>query len=197
MRKTAGALALILALLCVSCTPAGPGSQEQEGTYALYFAVAPGGSGSPAERTDGAVLDIERRALPEGSGEVEGLLSLLFAGPEREDLVSPFPPGVMLLGWEKSEGTLSVDLSEAYGGLSGVGLTLADGCVVLTLCQLPGVEAVYFTVEGRARPFRDQVFTPEEFLLDNALEEVSLPEGEGDGLERSKTIQERGMNGGI
>ena len=61
---------------------------------------------------------------------------------------------------------VTLDLSEAYGGLSGVELTLADACIVLTLCRLEDVEAVYLTVDGRPRPFRDQVLTPADFLLE-------------------------------
>ncbi len=45
-------------------------------------------------------------------------------------------------------------------------MTLADACIVLTLCRLEDVEAVYLTVDGRPRPFRDQVLTPADFLLE-------------------------------
>lgn len=65
---------------------------------------------------------------------------------------------------------MSVDLSEAYSGLAGVELSLADGCIVLTLCQLEGVEEVYITVEGRPRPFRDQVYTREDFMENNLFD---------------------------
>ncbi|UQT50470.1 GerMN domain-containing protein [Flavonifractor plautii] len=60
----------------------------------------------------------------------------------------PLPRGVRLLSWELEEGRLHLDLSEQYGGLSGVDLTVADACLTLTLCQVEGVESVYVTVEG-------------------------------------------------
>ena len=73
-----------------------------------------------------------------------------------------------------------IDLSEAYGGLSGADLTLADGCIVLTLCQLSEVERVYLTVEGRPRPFRDQLLSAADFLLENeAVEEEAGKETPG------------------
>ena len=96
-------------------------------------------------------------------------MALLLSGPESDRLVSPFPPGAALRRWSLDDGVADVDLSEAYEGLSGAELTLADGCIVLTLCQLEEIEAVYLTVEGHPRPFRDQVLTPEDFLLNNVM----------------------------
>ena len=161
MRKRLFPALLALLLLCTACTPT-PADEPNQGAYTLYFVSA-------ENRQDGAALTTEGRDLPPDGSEVRGLLELLFSGPESAALRSPFPAGTSLRGVSVEEGTAYVDLSEAYGGLSGVDLTLADGCVVLTLCQLEGVEAVYLTVEGRPRPFRDQVLTPADFLLDNTI----------------------------
>ena len=75
-------------------------------------------------------------------------MAALLSGPQSAELRSPFPSGVRLRSWRLEEGVLRLDLSEAYGGLSGVDLTIADYCIVLTLCQVEGVEAVDITVEG-------------------------------------------------
>ena len=158
MRRQLFAAVLALTLL-VSCSRRpGRGEEPPEGQYAVYFATAFG-------RGDDAALDREFRAL--STGTVEGLMELLLAGPESDALVSPFPQGTALRSWEIAAGVVSIDLSEAYEGLSGAELTLADGCIVLTLCQLEGVDSVYLTVEGHPRPFRDQVLSPQNFLLDN------------------------------
>ena len=67
---------------------------------------------------------------------------------------------------EVEEGRLHLDLSEQYGGLSGVDLTVADACLTLTLCQVEGVESVYVTVEGREIPYRRvQQLGPDGLLL--------------------------------
>lgn len=166
--KKALALCLALLLLTAACTgpergPDAPG----EGEYALYFVMTAGEESSPR---DGAVLGREYRTLPEGRDEVEGLVDRLLSGPTESGLASPFPAGLSLRSWKVNEGVLTLDLSEVYGGLTGMDLTLADGCLTLTLCQLPEVEAVYLTVEGRARPFRDRVLTPADFSLENTLE---------------------------
>lgn len=163
MRRKLLALGLALLLLCAACVPGtgreGPGEGEAE----VWFLSETNGE-------KGSALASEFRALPQGE-EMEGLLELLFAGPEDMDLRSPFPRGTAAKSW-RLEGDLAlVDLTEAYGGLSGTDLTLADGCIVLTLCQMEGVERVYLTVEGSPRPFRDQVLSPGDFLLENGAGE--------------------------
>ena len=73
---------------------------------------------------------------------MEELFSALMNGPTQKGLVSPFPQGVTLVSWELSDGLLTLNLSEQYGGLADVSLTLADYCLVLTMSQLAGVESV-------------------------------------------------------
>lgn len=159
MRKDLLALSLALALLCTACgmgiSREGPGSGEAE----IWFLAEVNGE-------KGSALASEYRSLPQGE-EIQGLLSLLFSGPEALNLTSPFPSGTAVKSWRLEGDVALVDLSESYGELFGIGLSLADGCIVLTLCQLAQVERVYLTVEGRPRPFRDQVLAPQDFLLEN------------------------------
>lgn len=178
MRRKSWLLVLALSLLCTSCISPGIGGDPGEGEYAVYYAVGPREDGSFGGRTDSAALQYEYHTLPEGSGEVEGLFALLMARPEDPELVASIPAGITLRSWSQEDGILNLDLSEAYGDLSGVELTLADSCIVLTLCQLPEVKAVYLTVEGRPRPFRDQVLSASDFLLDNMLKGESPAETE-------------------
>lgn len=157
MRK-ATALVLALSLFLTGCAGGRKSEEEKPGECTLWFAAAHGSTAS-------AALGSEKRTLSTG----ENPLPLLFQGPQSEELTSPFPAGTALRESRVEEGTAYVDLSEAYGGLSGAELTLADACVVLTLCQLDGIERVYITVEGEPRPYRDQVLAPKDFLLDNTL----------------------------
>lgn len=164
MKKRFAAALLTLALLCTACAHR-PGREGEppEGQYAVYFVTASG-------REDDAALGREFREIA-AENQIEALIALLLAGPESDALASPFPQGTVLRSWSVSDGVADVDLSEAYEGLSGAELTLADGCIVLTLCQLEEVEAVYLTVEGHPRPFRDQVLKTEDFLLNNVMAE--------------------------
>lgn len=180
MKGKLWALLLALILLCAACVSPGSGREGPgEGEYMVYCAVIPQEDGALKGRTDSAALRYEYRTLPEGSGEVEGLFSLLLTDPGDPELTAPIPAGIALRAWRLEGSVLTLDLSEAYNGLSGVELTLADSCIVLTLCQLNGVDSVYLTVEGRPRPFRDQIMTASDFLLDNTLEGVAPPDEEG------------------
>lgn len=148
--------ALALLLLLTACGREGD-RETGKGECVLWFAAAHGSPGSGA-------LGSEVRPLEER----EDVLQLLLSGPVSAELTSPFPAGTTG-SWHVEGGTACVDLSEAYGGLSGAELTLADACIVLTLCPFDGVEQVYITVEGEPRPFRDQVLVPSDFVLDNSL----------------------------
>ena len=111
-----------------------------EGAYRVYY------SAMRDEEAGAAVGWVWR--VPPGSGETApALMAALLARPEEPGLSSPFPAGVRLLSWSLEEGQLRLDLSEQYGNLSGVDLTLADLCITLTFCQLEEVESVYITVE--------------------------------------------------
>lgn len=172
MRRRRLVLSLALLLLCVSCAPA---AQEEtsppEGEYSVYFLRSDQPlEGRPSLGADSGYFGREFRPIPEGEEAEAALLALLMAGPEEDGLTSPFPAGTRVRSWRREENRVSVDLSEAYSGLAGVELSLADGCIVLTLCQLEGVEEVYITVEGRPRPFRDQVLRPEDFIGSNRFD---------------------------
>lgn len=171
MRKRVIALALSMVLLCAACGRIGGGKEKGEGQYSIWFRSISVGE-------NGAAIGEELQSLPENGVTVESLMGLLLAGPEAMELTGPFPRNTFLRSWRMEGDTVFLDLSEAYGGLSGADLSLADGCIVLTLCQLPQVEQVYLTVEGRPRPFRDQVYTAQDFLLDN-----------GSGGERQQTVR--------
>lgn len=147
-------LALLLLLTACGKTPAEPAEE----TFPVYFAAATVGS---------AALLSEERPLPPGTEPVEGLMRMILSGPVSEGLLSPIPAGTQLLSWEMEEdGVLRVDLSERYGGLAGVDLTLADYAIALTLCALPEVDAVSITVEGEPVSFRDhQVLRTTDVIL--------------------------------
>lgn len=178
MRGKLLSLCLALLVLCAGCTaPAVTSEAPPEGEYELWFvSSARSQDGESWGTPDSGALGREFRPLTGEAEPLEDLLNLLLAGPEGKDLTSPFPRGTALRSWRLEEGRVTLDLSEAYSGLAGVELTLADGCIVLTLCQLEEVEEVYITVEGRRRPFRDRVYTRQDFVENNRFD--LLPEVE-------------------
>ena len=63
-----------------------------------------------------------------------------------------------------------VDLSEQYGALTDLSLTLADYCIVLTLSQVEGVEGVEITAGGHSVSYRGhQLLTAGEAVLFDGL----------------------------
>ena len=153
-------LSVLLLLALCACAPA----EGETGEYQVYFVSDPAGQ---EVRAGGSALESEGRSLPEGADPAEGLMECLLSGPLSGALRSPIPEGVRQLSAPTIEdGVCRVDLSEGYGSLSGVELTLADYCIALTLCQLPGVDAVTIDVEGEPIPYRArQVLRPEDAAL--------------------------------
>ena len=164
-------LSMLCALLLLLSGCAAPGGGEEEG-WLVYFAAP-----LPASETDdpvqGPAVLWETRRLPQGADVLNGLVECLLSGPVGEGLRSPFPDGV----YQRSEpvltdGVCQVDLSERYGGLSGVDLTVADYCIALTLLQVEGVEAVSILVEGEPISYRDhQLLRESDIILSSAEDE--------------------------
>ncbi len=161
-------LVLLLALLTLSaCAPAEEASVS-EGEYGLWFAVE-----RSSVRSDYSAVAREGRQWDQEPTARE-LVQALLDGPESDGLYAPFPSGVTIqsITVDGESRTARVDLSEQYGGLAGFDLTVADYCIALTLCQLPGVETVQVLVEGKSIPYRDrQELRTGDVLLSGIAEE--------------------------
>ena len=150
---------LVLAL-CGGCAirAAMRESEPPEGSYRIYYTVAEANSSGPA-------VDYQYYVPPEEGDLVRSLISKALDQPEGEALISPYPAGVSLRSAVVENGVLSLDLSEQYGALSGVRLTVANYCLVLTLSQVEGVEALRITVEGEELPY----FSGKELRAEDAF----------------------------
>lgn len=183
MKKRWIALTGLLLLATVACSAQVEGETETN-TIDLYF--------STPEYVVGGAAVVSESYTPSQEGDmVEELVERLLAGPmDTLSSESPFPMGVTLRSYTLEEEHLTIDLSERYGGLSGIDLTIADYCIALTLCQLEGVETVSITVEGEEIAFRStQVLQADNIILTGAEEDpvyvnVALwfPRLAGDGL---------------
>ena len=146
---------------------AGKAQSGEEAEYVLYFPV-------DSQTEYGPALGTQPYQWEEPS-QFQPLLEALLAGPTQEGLVSPFPRGVALSGWEwdRENEILQITLTEQYSGLGDISLTLADYCIVLTLCQLEGVESVEIKSAGYSVNYRShQLLRPEEA-------ELGLPDANG------------------
>lgn len=158
-------LILLCALVLLTCGCTDVSGEQVEG-YDLYFMRADleEASGDGALQAEKAYLN----GLEEADTRqmVEALVTELLNGPMEASLKSTIPSGTTLLSAEVKGSQAVVDLSYAYSTLSGVGLTLADQAIMLTLTQLPDILSVKITVRGRELVYRDkQVFTTRDVLL--------------------------------
>ncbi len=165
MKRVLLILLCALALLAGGCAYASVSGEQAEG-YDLYFMEADleEASGDGALRAEEIYLsDLEgadTRQL------VEALMTELLNGPLDATLKNTIPAGTTLLSAEVKGSQALVDLSYAYSTLSGVGLTLADRAITLTLTQLPDILSVKITVRGQELAYRDkQTFTTRDVLL--------------------------------
>lgn len=138
---------------------------EQTAPYDLYFREAEleDAAGEDALRTESIRLEREPGTTRELA---EMLIRKLLDGPTDESLKSTIPDGTSLLSLEIQLGRAIVDLSSAYGTLSGVELTLADYAITLTLTQLTDISSVKITVQGQELAYREkQVFKERDVLM--------------------------------
>ena len=172
MRHTCRLLAVLLASLVLLAACGGEERTRPE--YVLYFLLED-------EKIQGSSLDWEPYTGEE-EPRPEDLLEALLDGPTQEGLISPVPRGAALRActWDEEEpGVLRVTLSEQYGALTDISLTLADYCIVLTLSQLEGVEGVEIRSGGHGSYRSHQVLQADEALLwDELMVEIEQAERE-------------------
>ncbi len=180
---------LALALVLSACSPA----PQEQAEHVLWFA-------NDLSDWDSSRHEAISPVPYTGELTVDALQDALLSGPSADSgLRSPFPSGTRLLGWQLDEdGLLWVDLSESYGSLTGIALTVADYCLTLTLSQVEAVERVSITVSGRTISYRyRQELDPSQVVLSGVEEtpvEVSavlyFPRSGGRGLGfESRTFQ--------
>lgn len=153
-------LALLLGLLLAAglLTACRSEKSGEVGGLLLWF---------PAYRADlSAALDT---CSYDGKESVSGLMEALLSGPPPgSELTQAVPSGTSLLGWTMENEEAQVELSAHYARLKGMDRTLADYCIVLTLCQLSDVDSVCITVAGQG-PSRQ--LQPGDVMFSGAEEE--------------------------
>lgn len=138
-------LALILSLgLLLSGCGAVETTVFQEETSFFYLAR------NAQALSERSAVGQESRAV--GDMSLTELLDLYFAGPESEDLVSPFPAGTGALGAAETAEGLELTMSAEFFTLQGVDLSLACCCLSSTIRAYTGREKVILTdALGRVR----------------------------------------------
>lgn len=132
MRKRLCALALLLAaaLALGACGDSGGATAEVYRVRALE------------SQTGGSLLATETVALAVGVDTIPAYIDAFNAAPQTAGLENPVPESAALTGGSLADGTLTLEAKGGYRTLSGIALTRANACVVLTFSAIPGVERV-------------------------------------------------------
>lgn len=141
MKQRILALVMLAALISVSgCSK----STEKDHAIEVYFV-------STADVLAGCAIDSETQTLAELT--VPAVMERLLQSPRDTARLAAFAPeGTELLNWSVTDGVANLDLSESFGQLTGINLTKAEYCIVLTLTQLEGIDSVFITVGGKTLP---------------------------------------------
>ncbi len=158
---------LLAALLAVAAPLSGCGAAEtEEEGISIYYAAG------DQETYGQAAVGAESWADGSETSTVDEVFARMLEEPETDGLSQTLPSGVWLWGWTLEDGTLTLNLSEDYNGLSGISLTVASACLVMTMTQLDGVETLNITVDGQPLPEGSQVpQTREDVLLTGEIQD--------------------------
>ena len=140
-------IAMILLLLMLTGLCACAQGKELVYPIAYHYLRAPQLNGEIPHGSSDSLIGAELR---EGDGYQENLSLLLdvyLHGPLDRDYRSPFPVGTALRELTVQDGTATVVISYHLATLTGVDLTVACGCLSLTVMDLTGAESVIITAE--------------------------------------------------
>lgn len=154
-RHTAAFLAcMFLLAMLPACTQQKAASTTGKAYYLYYeikdLSTARGGDAMGRERTS-----VEPAATQNTRRLARTLINRLLEGPKTKRLSAVIPEGTVLLSLQQDGEHITVNLSAAYGSLSGIELSMADYSIALTLVQIPGIQTVSVTVRGQELAYRE------------------------------------------
>lgn len=132
---------LVIVLLCAIwlLTACGAKKELTGGALQAYF----------VDNTESTV--VMKDYIPQAASveaQIEEVLALLRTVPEKLEYKAPLAMGFQLLDYQLEDGTLLLNMDSAYDKLSATTEVLVRACLVSTLTQVDGIEAVSVTVEG-------------------------------------------------
>lgn len=162
------ALLLVLSLLFACGCTHNPAESDLEAPIRFYYKVTDEGYGTTCSAIDFELYDAEGHETMYGQ-----ILDAYFLGPQQDGLVAPFPKATSLrVAWLDGE-TMHIDLSDSFGTLSGIDLTLACSCITMTCLQFPGVETVTIRSLGKLLDGKDTITMSADSLILEDLGPVS------------------------
>lgn len=125
----------LLLFLCLLLTL--PGCGKEEADILFYYTRKEVLYG----QEDGVIVP-EAREVTGHEEDLYYLLMLYLEGPHSQELSRPFPGGTALSDLEISGNRITVTLSDAFGRLQGIELTVACTCIAYTCFSVSQCESV-------------------------------------------------------
>lgn len=172
-KRVVSLLMACLMLTATGCAYAAAKAAPDGTPYQIYFEHADLNSASGSDAIVPKTVYLTDTEGMTTAGMARRLMGALLAGPQDDTMKSAIPSGTSLQSLSVEGSRAQVDLSAAYGALSGVALAMADYCITLTLTQLEDIYTVGITVRGQELAYRDnQSFTARDVLLSSAEDVV-------------------------
>ena len=90
----------------------------------------------------------EKRAVSNMEDDLETLLNTYLAGPENEELLSPFPKNTSVKNITHKSSIFSIQLSNNFSELTGYDLTVACACLTLTIQEFVDAKLIQISAEN-------------------------------------------------
>ena len=135
---------LVLLILVSACGCVGS-NHDIDVPASFYYRTDPATSNAPTP-----IFSAEIRETADLNNNALDILNRYVAGPVSEGYLSPFPAGVTVNSIERNGERVIITMNDAFGALTGVALTSACTCVVLTVIELIDCQEV--TIQCQSAP---------------------------------------------
>lgn len=162
-------LLLLLPVLC-ACAP----DKEIVSPVSFHYLRTPQPNGEIHHGSADSVITAEIRESADHAKDYSYLLDIYLLGPLDANCRTPYPVGTFLEEFTLENGIAHITLSDNFGSLTGIDLTLACGCLTLTVMDLTGADTVIIRAEGTMLDGRESVTMDRSsiILTDNTVPET-------------------------
>ena len=163
MKKLVCLILCVLALLlCFGCTA---DEAEPQGGISFYYPMT-----ELSFQPDSSCFASERRQVDSISWVQT--LNIYIAGPESEQMRSPFPAALLIKQVTVEDNTVHLTVSNHLASLTGLDLTLACSCLCMTATELTGTEEAVISAEDALLDGQKSIsMSKNNILLANAWQE--------------------------
>lgn len=154
------ALGIFFALIAFAFLGAcgGNKTEDKSGYLQVYYAYTEG------NRNKGELIGMLDVSLTGDGDALHIALAKLMENPASETMVSAFPENVRIISYEPEDDSIAVNLNQSYRKMSPVEKTIANACLVLTLCRLEDISTVSIYVEDA---LIESELTADDIILPN------------------------------